>query len=195
MQRVAPWAWVAVLGTALSLSRWSLDSLLRHYGVPGVLAAVVSATFDEAAPVAADLALRRAVKGHSTTGVQLLMLSAVGLSAWLNYEHGQLLGYPVAMRVLFATPAVIAGWLFELQLGGVYEDRMHELGKTGRPLPRLGSWSGSSIRGQRSDGDAFGAAIRRTGIGARRKRTRLRPRLFPSWRRPVTPNHFNRKVI
>jgi hypothetical protein len=38
----------------------------------------------------------------------MLMLGAVGLSAWLNYEHGLLLHYPEAVRVLFASPAVIS---------------------------------------------------------------------------------------
>src|SRR5258707_1371509 len=116
MKRLASSAWVAVLGTALALSWWSLDALARHYGMPGVLAALVSATFDGAALVAADLALRRAVVADSAAAVKSLMVATVGLSAWLNYEHGLLLGYPVAVRVLFAAPPVIAGWLFELQL-------------------------------------------------------------------------------
>jgi hypothetical protein len=49
MKVVARWAWVAVLGTALALSWWSLDALARHYGMPPILAAMVSATFDGAA--------------------------------------------------------------------------------------------------------------------------------------------------
>jgi hypothetical protein len=34
--------------------------------------------------------------------VKLLMLVAVGLSAWLNWQHGALLEYPLVGRVLFA---------------------------------------------------------------------------------------------
>jgi hypothetical protein len=49
-----------------------------------------------------------------------------------------LLGYPVAVRVLFAAPPVIAGWLFKLQLGGLHRDRLHELGRVAQPLPRFG---------------------------------------------------------
>ena len=55
--------------------------------MPEILAAMVSATFDGAA------------RADSTVAVKFLMIMAVGLSAWLNYEHGQLLGYPVAVRV------------------------------------------------------------------------------------------------
>ena len=138
MKLLARWAWVAVLGTALALSWWSLDALARHYGMPPILAAMVSATFDGAALVAADLAMRRAAVADSALAVKVLMLSAVGLSAWLNYEHGLLLNYPVAVRVLFATPAVIGGSLFELQLRGQHRTRLRELGRVAEPLPRLG---------------------------------------------------------
>ena len=86
MKLLARWAWVAVLGTALALSWWSLDAFARRYGMPPALAAMVSATFDGAALVAADLAMRRAAVADSALAVKVLMLGAVGLSAWLNYR-------------------------------------------------------------------------------------------------------------
>ena len=138
MKHLARWAWVAVLGTALSLSWWSLDALARRYGTPPVLAGMVSATFDGAALVAAELAIRRAQAADSAGAVKLLMLAAVTLSAWLNYEHGALLHYPFPVRVLFAAPPVIAGALFELQLRSVHRSRLRELGQVAEPLPRLG---------------------------------------------------------
>lgn len=138
MKQLARWAWVAVLGTALALSWWSLDALARHYGMPPELAAMVSATFDGAALVAADLAMQRAAVAESAAAVKVLMLVAVGLSGWLNFEHGLLLHYPVAVRVLFASPALIGGSLFELQLRSLHRSRLHELGRMAAPLPRLG---------------------------------------------------------
>jgi hypothetical protein len=138
MKLLARWAWVVVLGTALALSWWSLDALARHYGMPPAFAAMVSATFDGAALVAADLALRRAAVADSAAAVKLLMLSAVGLSGWLNFEHAVLLGYPIAVRVLFACPSVIGGSLFELQLRSLHRARLHELGRVAAPLPRFG---------------------------------------------------------
>ena len=138
MKPLARWAWVAVLGTALALSWWSLDALARHYGMPPILAAMVSATFDGAALVAADLAMRRASVADSAFAVKVLMLGAVSLSAWLNYEHGALLHYPIAVRMLFASPAVIGGSLFELQLRGMHRSRLHKLERVTEPLPRFG---------------------------------------------------------
>lgn len=139
MKVIARWAWVLVLGTALALSWWSLDALARHYGVPSSLAAIVSVTFDGAALVAADLAIRRAQAADSAGAVKLLMVLAVGLSAWLNYEHGALLHYPLPIRVLFASPSVIGGWLFELQLRSWHRVRLRELGRLAEPLPRFGA--------------------------------------------------------
>jgi Protein of unknown function (DUF2637) len=138
MNHLARWAWLVVLGTALALSWWSLDALALRFGVPSVLAAMVSATFDGAALVAADLALRRTAMADSALSVKPLMLVAVGLSAWLNYEHGALLGYPLVGRVLFAAPAVLSGWLFELQLRSLRRTRLHETGRTAKPLPQFG---------------------------------------------------------
>ena len=123
MKRLAPWAWLVVLGAALALSWWSLDALALRFGMPKLLAGMVSATFDGAVLVAADLALRRAAKADSAVAVKLLMVVTVGLSAWLNWSHAVLLGYPIAARVLFAAPSVISGWLFELQLRSLRGDR------------------------------------------------------------------------
>jgi hypothetical protein len=139
MKRIAPWAWLVVLGTALSLSWWSLDALGLHFGMPKVLAAMVSATFDGAALVAADLALRRAAVADSAVAVKLLMVITVGLSAWLNWNHAVLLGYPLVGRVLFAAPSVISGWLFELQLRSLRRARVHELGRAAPLLPAFGA--------------------------------------------------------
>ncbi len=138
MKRLAPWAWLVVLGTALALSWWSLDALGLHFGMPKLLAAMVSATFDGAALVAADLALRRTAVADSAVAVKLLMLTAVGLSAWLNEQHASLLGYPLVGRVLFAAPPVMAGWLFELQLRTLRRVRKHELGQVVQRLQSMG---------------------------------------------------------
>jgi hypothetical protein len=138
MKKLAAWAWLVVLGTALALSWWSLDALALHFGVPSVLAAMVSATFDGAALVAADLALRRAAVADSAAAVKLLMVVTVGLSAWLNWEHAVTLGYALPGRVLFAAPSVISGWLFELQLRSLRSARVRELGRKVQPLPEFG---------------------------------------------------------
>lgn len=138
MKRLAPWAWLVVLGTALALSWWSMDSLALHFGMPKLLAAMVSATFDGAALVAADLAMKRATVADSAGAVKLVMVGTVGLSAWLNFQHGLLLGYPLAIRVLFAAPSVISGVLFELELRNLHRARLHELDLVAPSLPRFG---------------------------------------------------------
>lgn len=54
---------------------------------------------------------------------------------WVSRD---LLGYPIAGRVLFAAPSVISGWLFELQLRSLRRARVHELGRAAPLLPQFG---------------------------------------------------------
>lgn len=137
MKTMAHWAWVVVLGTALSLSWWSLDTFARRYGMPGVFAGMVSTAIDGAALVLADLAMRRATAADSAAVVKLLMIATVGLSAWLNFEHALLAGYPLAIRVLFSAPSVLGGILFELQLRYLHRTRLHQLDQLAPSLPRF----------------------------------------------------------
>src|SRR5450755_1656788 len=60
--------WIVVAVSALSLSAWSLYYVGRHYGLPIPLAAIVSAAFDGAAIVCADLTLKYA-RTHGDSGL------------------------------------------------------------------------------------------------------------------------------
>jgi hypothetical protein len=139
VKHLARWAWVVVLGTALALSWWSLETFARHYGMPWMFAGMVSAAVDGGALVLADLAMQRAVMADSAVGVKLLTMTTVSLSAWLNFEHGLLFGYPRAIQVLFAAPSVLSGLLFEQQLGIVHRARLRQLDRVAEPLPRFGA--------------------------------------------------------
>jgi len=54
------------------------------------------------------------------------------------YEHGALLGYPLVGRAVFAAPSVLSGWLFDSQLRRICRTRLHETGRTAKPLPQFG---------------------------------------------------------
>jgi hypothetical protein len=69
MKHLARWTWVAVLGTALAPSWWSLDAVARRYGMSVVLAGMVSATFGGAVlgyPVAARVLFAAPPRAVST---------------------------------------------------------------------------------------------------------------------------------
>lgn len=138
MKHVTRWAWTVVLGTALCLSWWSLFVLAHRYGMPTVVAGMVSLAIDGVALVLADLAMQRAMMADSAAVVKLCTMGAVALSAWLNFEHAVLWGFPLPIRVLFAAPSVLSGIVFELKLRNLHRARLHELGQVAPSLPRLG---------------------------------------------------------
>lgn len=131
-------AWPLVVSAALALSWWSLDSLALSYHFPWYLAAAVSAVYDGATLVGADLALRYVSVADSALSVRALMLGAVGLSTWLNYEHASILGYGAPGRVMFAAPPLLAGFLFALELRFVHREALRASGRVAPALPPVG---------------------------------------------------------
>lgn len=131
-------AWPLVVTAALALSWWSLDSLALSYGFPWYLAAFVSAVYDGASLVGADLALRYVSVADSALSVRALMLAAVGASTWLNYEHASMLGFGAPGRVMFAAPPLLAGFLFALELRFVHRDALRKSGRVAPALPPVG---------------------------------------------------------
>jgi hypothetical protein len=138
VKHITRWAWTVVLGTALSLSWWSLFVLAHRFGMPAVIAGMVSLAIDGVALVLADLAMQRAMLADSAAVVKLFTMCTVGLSAWLNFEHAVLWGFPLPIRVLFAAPSVLSGIVFELKLRNLHRARLHELDQVAPSLPRFG---------------------------------------------------------
>lgn len=134
------WAWVLVVGAALGISWWSLDTLALGFGMPRVLAAVVSAVFDGGALILGELSMRYARTADSGAAPRALMLVLVGASTWLNWEHAGLLGYPGAARVMFAAPSIVAGALVEVELRWRYRDGLRAQGRVAPGLPPFGRW-------------------------------------------------------
>jgi hypothetical protein len=106
--------WVAVVIITLALSNWSLFAVGRHYGLPIVLAAVLSVPFDGAALVCADISLKYAREhGANGAGPRSAVTILAGLSAWLNSLHATLLHVGMPAHVMYAVPPLVALFLFE----------------------------------------------------------------------------------
>lgn len=133
-------AWVTVLTVALAMSWWSLYVVATHYGVPPVLAAGVSAIFDGAALICANLAHRYATSPHSGAGPRVALVGLLAGSVYLNVHHAQLETYGLPAQVMFAGPAVVAVALFELEQA--WRNRAHRLaaGRIAPSLPVVGRW-------------------------------------------------------
>lgn len=127
--------WLVVVGSALTLSAWSLYWVGRRYGLPIPLAILVSAAFDGAGIVSADLTLKYArTHGDSGFGPRLGVLTLAGMSAYLNMQHAILAHDPFAARVLYSVPPITAVTMFELH--SRYERRA-ALKRAGRVAPAL----------------------------------------------------------
>jgi hypothetical protein len=135
-------AWPLVVAAALAISWWSLFTLAHgKYGMPVYLAAVVSTVYDGGALVLADLSQRYARSTDSGAGPRLLMLTLIGASAWLNYEHALMLGYSLPGKVMFASPPVVAGALFEIEQRFTHREALREHGRVAPALPAFGRYA------------------------------------------------------
>lgn len=135
-------AWVVVVGAALAVSWWSLYSLAHsRFGMPFVLAAVVSTVFDGGALVLADLTQRYARTTDSGAAPRLLMLALIATSVWLNYQHAVMLGYSRPGEVLFSAPPAVAGLLFEVEQRYLHREALRAYGRVAPALPAFGRWA------------------------------------------------------
>jgi Lsr2/Protein of unknown function (DUF2637) len=134
--------WLVVVTAALALSAWSLFWVARDYGLPVPLAILVSAAFDGAAMVCADLALKYArTNGDSGFGPRLGVLTLASMSAYLNMQHASLLHDPFAARILYAVPPLTAVTLFEFHSRYERRTALRRAGRVAESLPVFGRWS------------------------------------------------------
>jgi Protein of unknown function (DUF2637) len=132
-------AWLVVITSALALSNWSLFYVGRHYGLPVILAGILSVSLDGAALVCADIALRYA-REHGTSGAssRITVLVLAGISAWLNSEHASLAHDGLPAHVMFAVPPLAALTLFELHTRYSRRSALREAGRVAESLPAFG---------------------------------------------------------
>jgi hypothetical protein len=135
-------AWPFIIGAALAISWWSLYVLAHEqYGMPKQLAVVVSTVYDGGALVLADLSQRYARTPDSGMGPRILMIALIGVSAWLNWSHARMLHYTAPGQVMFASPPVVAGALFEIEQRFMHRDALRRFGRVAPALPAFGRWS------------------------------------------------------
>jgi hypothetical protein len=132
-------AWLVVVISALALSNWSLYFVGRHYGLPVILAGILSVSLDGAALVCADIALKYAREhGTSGAGARSAVLALAAISAWLNSEHASLAHDGLPAHVMFAVPPLVATALFELHTRYSRRSALREAGRVAESLPAFG---------------------------------------------------------
>lgn len=123
-----------ILAVAMLLSGWSLTNLGLDYGMPLPFAVLISAAIDGAGIMAGYRANTYARSPYSGMGPKAITFGLVGVSAWLNANHAMMLGYGIPGAILFAAPAVILGFLLDMELKWTGKE---ELIKNGHVLERL----------------------------------------------------------
>lgn len=137
---VSRFGWVVVLLAAFGISWWSLFELAQGFGMPVILAAVVSLVFDGAALIVAHLSHQYALSQDSGAGPRVVLIGVLAGSVFLNWKHAQALGFGMPASIMFAAPAAVAILLFELQTGWDSRQARRANGRVSDPLPVIGRW-------------------------------------------------------
>lgn len=142
MKTVTRYAWVPALTASLAISTYSLYWVARAWGMPPVLASLVSMIFDFASLTFADLSLRIArTHGDSALMPRTAVILLAAGSAWLNSYHPLLAGHTaIAARLLYAAPPVITVWLFEAHMRYERRSALRRAGRVPASLPAFGRW-------------------------------------------------------
>jgi len=154
--------WLIVAGAALIMSAYSLYWVGRHYGVPPVIAGMISVIFDGAAVISCDLALKYARSHDSGFAPRMVVFLAAAASAYLNAQHAILDGLPRPAVVLFSSPPIIAVIMLELHTRFTKRAAMKRAGRVPAALPIIGrtAWVLFPIRSYRTIRRIVGARLR-----------------------------------
>jgi hypothetical protein len=87
------------------------------------------------------LCQRYATSPDSGAGPRVFLTLLMGGSVYLNITHAVISGYGTAAQVLYASPAVVACLLFELDQRFRNREQRRALGRVAPSLPVLGGWA------------------------------------------------------
>jgi len=124
--------WLLVILGGITISSWSLYSLARNGHVPIAIACLTGVTYDGLAFVSSvqAMAWNRLPNAYGI-GSRLAMLAAAGLSAYLNYEHGRLMGVGVPVSLMLAAAPLAGLWALENHVRYLHRSNTRRI-----PLPK-----------------------------------------------------------
>jgi hypothetical protein len=162
LEILSRFGWLIVAGAALALSAYSLYWVGRRYGVPPILAGMISVIFDGAAVISCDLALRYARSHDSGFAPRLAVFTFAGVSAFLNAQHAILAGLPKPAVILFSSPPIVAVVMLELHTRYTKRAALKRAGRVPAALPIIGrvTWALFPIKSYRTLRKIVGARLR-----------------------------------
>jgi len=111
---ISTFGWLLVILAGVVISSWSLYSLAREGRLPVGIAALTGLTYDGLAFVSSAQAMAWGrVPNAYGIGSRLAMLFAAGLSAYLNYQHGEVMGVSMPVSLMLASAPLAGLWALE----------------------------------------------------------------------------------
>lgn len=106
--------WILVIVAGVVISSWSLYDLAREGRLPVGIAALTGVTFDGLAFVSSVQAMAwNRIPGAYGVGSRLAMMCAAGMSAYLNYKHGEIMKVNAAIALMLASAPLAGLWALE----------------------------------------------------------------------------------
>ena len=106
--------WLLVILAGVIISSWSLYSLAREGKLPVGIAALTGLTYDGLAFVSSAQAMAWGrIPNAYGIGSRLAMVAAAGLSAYLNYQHGEEMGVSLPVSLMLASAPIAGLWALE----------------------------------------------------------------------------------
>jgi hypothetical protein len=128
-----------VVVVALGMSWFSMFHLATAvFGLPKILAAGISLSFDGGALWLGMVSAKYAVSEDSGFGVRLATYAFIAASVFLNVAHATVLGYGLVGQVMFGCAPVMAGILLEVFLKFESRQALRKAGRILDHMPKAG---------------------------------------------------------
>ncbi|MDX2578039.1 DUF2637 domain-containing protein [Streptomyces scabiei] len=128
-----------VVLVALGMSWFSMFHLATAvFGLPWILAAGISLSFDGGALWLGMVSAKYAVSEDSGFGVRMATYAFIAASVFLNVAHATVLGYGLIGQVMFGSAPVMAGILLEVFLKFESRQALRQAGRVLDHMPKAG---------------------------------------------------------
>ena len=130
---------IAVI-VALIMSWFSMTDLaINTFGLPELLAWIISLAFDIGAIFLALITVSAALKGENATMAKLATLAFIGTSLYINVVHADVSGYGTVGMIMFGAAPAIVFIAFEVYLRHMLKRELRVQGLIPDRMPKVGA--------------------------------------------------------
>lgn len=141
LRKIPKWVWLlvaVVILAALAINGWSMFTLGIDFGMPKEVAAVASAIYDVGAAVLMIYSIYYAMSNKSSLITEMFTFVFVSISAWIQWEHAELLNLPTVGKVFFASASIVLAVILKATLSYLTHHSREKNGRTVDHIPTVG---------------------------------------------------------